>query len=124
MRFLLLLLVLLAVFVSAYNVFWGEFVHCDVGTCPYPNPEGRFLSMNSTSIVFDTSGDPSAMGFYVVAVVLDKHASLSISGWWSYQLPRTMAYVVSDKGFSAMECSTGGGRSVRCRGFSRPASTT
>lgn len=120
----MLLLVLLAVFVSAYNVFWGEFVHCDVGTCPYPNPEGRFLSMNSTSIVFDTSGDPSAMGFYVVAVVLDKHASLSISGWWSYQLPRTMAYVVSDKGFSAMECSTGGGRSVRCRGFSRPASTT
>jgi len=120
----LLLLVLLAVFVSAYNVFWGEFVHCDVGTCPYPNPEGRFLSINSTSIVFDTSGDPSAMGFYVVAVVLDKHASLSISGWWSYQLPRTMAYVVSDKGFSAMECSTGGGRSVRCRGFSRPASTT
>jgi hypothetical protein len=32
MRFLLLLVVLLAVFVSAYNVFWGEFVHCDVGT--------------------------------------------------------------------------------------------
>jgi hypothetical protein len=39
------------------------------------------------------------MGFYVVAVVLDKYASLSISGRWSYQLPRTMAYVVSDKGF-------------------------
>jgi hypothetical protein len=106
---LLFLLVLLAVFVSAYSVFWGGFVHCDVGTRPYPNPEGRFLSINSTSIVFDTSDDPSAMGFYVVAVVLDKHVSLSISGWRSYQLPRTTAYVVSDKGFSAMECSTGGG---------------
>ena len=62
MRFLLFLLVLLAVFVSAYSVFWGEFVYCDVGTCPYPNPEGRFLSINLTSIVFDTSGDPSADG--------------------------------------------------------------
>ena len=114
------LLVLLAVFVSAYSVFWGEFVHCDVGTCPYPNPEGRFLSIDSTSIVFDTSGDPSAMGFYVVAVVLDKHASLSISGWWSYQLPRTMAYVVSDKGFSAMECSTGGGQVCSVSGVLSP----
>lgn len=56
MRFLLLLVVLLAVFVSVFNVFWGEFVHCDVGTCPYLNPGGRFLSLNSTSIVFDTSG--------------------------------------------------------------------
>jgi len=40
MRFLLLLVVLLAVFVSVFNVFWGEFVHCDVGTCPYLNPGG------------------------------------------------------------------------------------
>ncbi len=114
------LLVLLAVFVSAYSVFWGEFVHCDVGTCPYPDSEGRFLSIDSTSIVFDTSGDPSAMGFYVVAVVLDKHASLSISGWWSYQLPRAMAYVVSDKGFSAMECSTGGGQVCSVSGVLSP----
>jgi len=115
-----LLVVLLAVFVSAYNVFWGEFVHCDVGTCPYLNPEGRFLSINSTSIVFDTSGGPSGMGFYVVAVVLDKYASLSISGWWSYQLPWTMAYVVSDEGFSAMECSTGGGQVCSVSGVLSP----
>jgi hypothetical protein len=81
-----------------------------------PTPRGRFLSLNSTSIVFDTSGDPSAMGFYVVAVELGRRTSLEISGWWSYQLPRTMAYVVSDAGLSVMECPTGGGQTCRVLG--------
>ncbi|MEL9990666.1 MAG: hypothetical protein QXP98_00015 [Thermoproteus sp.] len=105
----LVFFLLLAASALAYSVFWGEFVHCDVGSCLYPNPDGRFLSISQSSVVFDTRGDPSAMGFYVVAVELTRHTQLNISGWWSYSLPRTMAYVVSDKGFSALECSTGGG---------------
>ncbi|MEM4438782.1 MAG: hypothetical protein QW680_09140 [Pyrobaculum sp.] len=58
-----LLGVLLVVSVAfAYNVFWGEFIHCDVGSCPYPNPEGKFLEVGPNYAVFDTRGDPSAMG--------------------------------------------------------------
>jgi len=60
------------------------------------------------------------MGFYVVAVELGRHTSLTISGWWSYQLPRTLAWVVSDKGFSALECSTGGGETCSVSGVLSP----
>ncbi|MEZ0319674.1 MAG: hypothetical protein ABWK05_06770, partial [Pyrobaculum sp.] len=95
-------------------------MHCDIGSCLYPNPDGRFLSISQSSVVFDTRSDPSAMGFYVVAVELGRHTQLSISGWWSYSLPRTMAYVVSDKGFSALECSTGGGQTCTVSGLLSP----
>jgi len=118
-----LFLLLAGWLVFGFNVFWGEIVHCDIGTCPYPNPEGRFLNITERSIVFDTRGDSSVMGFYVVAVELGRHTSLSISGWWSYRLPRTLAWVVSDKGFVALECSTGGARRVVCLGCFRLVST-
>ena len=51
-----------------------------------------------------------------MAVELGRRTSLEISGWWSYQLPRTMAYVVSDAGLSVMECPTGGGQTCRVLG--------
>jgi len=78
------------------------------------------LNITESSIVFDTRGDPSAMGFYVVAVELGRHTTLTISGWWSYQLPRTLAWVVSDKGFSALECSTGSGEACSVSGVLSP----
>ncbi|MEM0464988.1 hypothetical protein, partial [Pyrobaculum sp.] len=116
-----LLGVLLVVSVAfAYNVFWGEFIHCDVGSCPYPNPEGKFLEVGPNYAVFDTRGDPSAMGFFVLAVELRKHTAVSIQGWWSYELPRVLAYVVSDKGFVAFECSTGGGQICQVSGMASP----
>ncbi|MEM3835493.1 hypothetical protein [Pyrobaculum sp.] len=104
----------------AYNVFWGEFVHCDVGSCPYPNPEGKFLEVGPNYAVFDTRGDPSAMGFFVLAVEFKRHTTVTIQGWWSYELPRTLAYVVSDKGLTAFECSTGGGQQCSVSGAAAP----
>lgn len=55
-----------------------------------------------------------------MAVEFKKHTAVTIQGWWSYQLPRALAYVVSDKGFAAFECSTGGGQQCVVSGTASP----
>lgn len=111
---------LLAGLAFGYSVFWGEFVHCDVGSCRWPNPNGDFLWLNRSAVVFDTGGDPSVMGFYVVALDVGRHMDISIRGWWSYGLPRTLAYLISEKSGVVLECSTGGGQSCSVSGRVEP----
>ncbi|WP_226951952.1 hypothetical protein [Pyrobaculum calidifontis] len=56
----------------------------------------------------------------MLAVEFKRHTTVTIQGWWSYELPRTLAYVVSDKGLTAFECSTGGGQQCSVSGAAAP----
>ena len=78
------------------NVFWGEWVKCDIGTCPYPNPEGKWLTVTPYYIRFDTRERFEIMGFYIVSIMVEEPIIISLWGQWSYdKLTRDLIYVVS-----------------------------